>query len=129
MKQANGPFFDLGLTMSGPWQVKGNWGTDYVDVPYTYRLTNAGPDAIAPVITDNVCSPVTYWYGDTDGDAMIDPGDEPVDAGEILAVGIDVVPAIDSRLSLVDRAAGDHLADDLGYDVIQTHPSHPGPPV
>ena len=61
--------------------------------------------------------------------AMIDPGDHAVDAGEIPAVGIDVVPAIDSRLSLVDRAAGDHLADDLCYDVIQTHPSHPGPPV
>ena len=52
-----------------------------------------------------------------------------VDAGEILAVGIDVVPAVDGRLPLVDAAAGNHVADDIGDDVIQTHGSHCGSPV
>jgi len=44
-------------------------------VTYTYKVTNAGPAAAKPKLTDNKCSPLTYVSGDTDNDGRVDLGE------------------------------------------------------
>ncbi|HLF28034.1 MAG TPA: right-handed parallel beta-helix repeat-containing protein [Anaerolineae bacterium] len=62
--------FDLTIDKTGPATArKGS------TITYTYRVTNAGPAAVKPKVTDNKCSPVTYVSGDTDHDQRIDAGE------------------------------------------------------
>ncbi len=45
-------------------------------VTYTYAVTNPGNVTLVDVaVTDDMCSPVTYDSGDTDGDARLDLGE------------------------------------------------------
>ncbi|MBI3241017.1 MAG: hypothetical protein HYZ49_01825, partial [Chloroflexi bacterium] len=62
--------FDLAIDKTGPTGAyKGN------TVTYNYTVTNAGPASVAPVVSDNKCSPLVYTGGDTDNDGLVDVGE------------------------------------------------------
>ena len=62
--------FDLAIDKTGP---AGAFKGD--TVTYNYTVTNAGPASVAPVVSDNKCSPLVYLGGDTDSDGLVDPGE------------------------------------------------------
>ncbi len=46
------------------------------NVTYAYTVTNPGAVAVHNVsVTDNKCSPVNYFSGDTNGNGLLDPGE------------------------------------------------------
>lgn len=53
------------------------WGPKFVGenglVTFKYKVTNAGPAAVTPVVADDSCSNVEYVKGDTNGDGLIQP--------------------------------------------------------
>ena len=58
--------YDLAIEKTGPeWRYGGD------SVTYTYTVTNTGPAAVTPVVTDDTCSPVDYVSGDTNTDTLI----------------------------------------------------------
>ena len=59
----------------------------------------------------------------------VDARNHAIDASQILAIRINIVPTVHRSLPLVDRATRDHFADDLADNIIQSHMSHFGPPV
>lgn len=62
--------FNLAVEKTGPETArKGD------TITYTYAVTNSGPALVAPKVTDNKCSPLTYTGGDTDLDGLVDPGE------------------------------------------------------
>ena len=66
----NGSDFDLGISEGDrvdPYTKVG--GT----ITYEYTVTNTGPAAVTPVVSDNKCSPVTYFSGDTVSGRREDP--------------------------------------------------------
>jgi uncharacterized repeat protein (TIGR01451 family) len=62
--------FDLAIDKTGP---AGAFKGD--TVTYNYTVTNAGPASVAPVVSDNKCSPLVYLGGDADNDGLVDPGE------------------------------------------------------
>jgi uncharacterized repeat protein (TIGR01451 family) len=44
-------------------------------VTFNYKVTNTGPAAVKPVVTDDSCSSVVYDSGDTSGDGLIQPNE------------------------------------------------------
>ena len=62
----NGSDFDLAVTKTGP-----DFAFAGASVTYGYTVTNAGPAAVKPVVTDDMCSPVTYSSGDANTDGLI----------------------------------------------------------
>jgi hypothetical protein len=44
-------------------------------VTFKYKVTNTGPAAVKPVVTDDSCSSVVYDSGDTSGDGLIQPNE------------------------------------------------------
>jgi hypothetical protein len=62
--------YDLAIEKFGPEYAYGGG-----PVTYTYEVTNAGPRAVAPVVTDNKCSPVNFTGGDTNVNGKVDVGE------------------------------------------------------
>ncbi|GEM_PF-2102044 len=62
--------FDLAVEKSAPANAR-----EGDIIIYTYKLTNSGPAAVSPLISDDKCSPINYLSGD-DGDGKIEPGEE-----------------------------------------------------
>ena len=62
----NGSDFDLAIEKTGSvFAFKG------APVTYGYSVTNAGPAAVTPLVSDDTCSPVTYGSGDANTDGEI----------------------------------------------------------
>lgn len=61
----NGSDFDLAISKSGPMLAKVG-----EDITYNYEVTNTGPAAVTPIVTDDICNSVEYANGD-DGDGLI----------------------------------------------------------
>lgn len=66
----NRALFDLAVEKTGP-----EWAYGGASVTFTYAVTNTGPGAVTPKVTDDKCSPVTYTGGDTSGDGKIQQGE------------------------------------------------------
>src|SRR5581483_677210 len=66
----NGSDYDLAVEKTAP--VFGYGGSA---IAYGYAVTNTGPAAVTPVVTDDSCSPVTYVSGDASGDGKIQAGE------------------------------------------------------
>lgn len=60
--------FDLGIVKDGP-----ETASEGETITYNYEVINAGPASVTPVIDDDLCSPVAYVSGDTNGNSLIDP--------------------------------------------------------
>ena len=62
---------DLNIQKTGPTSaIRG------ATITYTYTVINEGlTDAADVQVTDDVCGPITYMGGDTDGDSELDPGE------------------------------------------------------
>ena len=67
----NQHLFDLAIEKTGP-----EWAYGGSALTFTYQVTNTGPAAVTPTVSDDKCSPVTYFSGDTS------PADGKIQAGE-----------------------------------------------
>ncbi len=66
----NRALFDLAVEKTGP-----EWAYGGSAVTYAYAVTNTGPGAVTPKVSDDKCSPVAFTGGDTSGDGKIQQGE------------------------------------------------------
>jgi hypothetical protein len=44
-------------------------------ITYKYKVKNAGPASVTPIVEDDKCAPLIYKWGDGNDNAMVDPGE------------------------------------------------------